>query len=277
MLDTALLPLSLKESRNKIFSMANLLKNFGTTRIVLLHVLGGNNKRKKERVRKQIEEIANKYREIGFQVEMFFKEGSVANTVVNFATEMEVNYIALCWQKKWLIKRTLLGNIDADMIRMTDLPVFIYKKDYYLFKNWDLNKVLYATDFQGTDTKVMPYLKNKDFQADTLYFLHVGSRAPDPDTEKKRREKVDKQLQSLAEECTQAYNRVEKLNVSGNVKNQIVRKAKSRGVDLIVVGKQDKAKGWDQLLGSTAESLPHKANCSIFIVPGMKTRRSVLV
>jgi len=269
MLNTALIPLSLKEHRNKLLSLGRLLKNFGTTRIVLLHVFEGSNRKKKEKTRTKLEEIAYQYRDIGFEVEMFFKGGSVASTVVDFAKEMGVDFIGLSWQRKLLIKRTLLGNIDADIIRMTDLPVFMYKKDYYLFKNWDLNKVLYATDFKGTDSKVMPYLKNKEFQADTLYLLHVGSRAPDPDTDKNRREEVENKLQRLADECAGAYNSVEKLNVVGTVRNQIVGKAKSHGVDLIVVGKQDKAKGLDQLLGSTAEALPYKAHCSIFIISGV--------
>ena len=80
---------------------------------------------------------------------------------------------------------------------------------------------------------------------------------------------MEDKLQRLADECAGAYNSVEKLNVVGTVRNQIVRKAKSHGVDLIVVGKQDKAKGLDQLLGSTAEALPYKAHCSIFIISGV--------
>ena len=122
MLNTALVPLNLKEHRNKVFSMGSLLKNFGTNKVVLLHVLGGDSQNRKQKIRKQLEATAYKYRDIGFSVEMFFKEGSIANTVVNFASEMEVDYIALPWKRKTLVKRTLLGNADADIVRMSDLP-----------------------------------------------------------------------------------------------------------------------------------------------------------
>jgi len=192
MLDKCIIPLSLKEPHQAIYDLVDFLNYFGTKNIYLLHVLPGPKEKKPKKVVDQISELADKIRELNFKTEMYFRSGPVATEVTKLSEELETDFLSLLWARRGFVKRTLLGSIDHDILRLSDIPVFVYKSRLYMEKKTTLNKVLYATDFKATDSSVLPYLVYKDFQADTLYLLHVGERAPDPYTEKIRREKAEK-------------------------------------------------------------------------------------
>jgi len=267
MLKKAAVPLSLKESRHKLYDMARCLQCFGTETVLLIHVMSEEEKaRKQGRVQETIRGIADGLREIGLHAEMYFKSGRVADSVCQAARELEADYLGIHWRRKNVIKQTLLGSADADILRMCSLPVFVYQSRGYLERTTHLHRILYATDFRHTDSAVMPYLQNRDFQAETLYLLHVGERAPDPYTEETRRKESMRNLQRLARECSHAFTTVEPIEVTGSVKWQIIRQARRRKVDLIIVGKSTKARPFEQILGSVAETLPDRTSCSLFIV-----------
>ena len=271
MLKTAVLPLSLKEPKQRLYDMAQCLKCFGTETVYLVHVMTDKEDSPKQRtIQHTIRDIADSLRELGLYVEMYFKSGRIADTVCQTAKELEADYLSLHWRKKNVIKQTLLGSADADILRMCTLPVFIYQSRKHLERTSSLNRVLYATDFQHTDSAVMPYLQDSDFRTDTLYLLHVGERAPDPYAEEERRQESMRNLQRLAEECSFAFTTVETLEVTGSIKGQIIRQARKKKVDLIIVGKSKKAKPLEQMLGSVAETLPDRTRCSLFVVTDIR-------
>ena len=272
MLKTAALPLSLKEPRQSLYDMARCLKCLGTETLYLIHITneeeGGSSKHRT--MQNAIRDIAHGLRELDLSVEIYFKSGRIADTVAQTAKELEADYLGLHWRKKNVITQTLLGSADEDILRMCTLPVFVYQGGGYLERKTSLSRVLYATDFQHTDSAVMPYLQNSDFRAETLYLLHVGERAPDPYAEEERRQESMRNLQRLARECSHAFTTVETLEVTGSVKGQIIRQARKRRVDLIVVGKSEKARPLEQVLGSVAETLPETSRCSLFIVADIR-------
>ena len=266
MLESALVKVSLKEPVAKFQEMAALLKGFGTKKIFLVHVQTSHQKKKEDVVVSKLEELAQKVREQGFEVQTYVKEGHVASRIIDTARELNADYICIYWLPKGIIKQALWGSIDSDILRMSNNPIFVYNRGYLGLRNTEVENVLYATDFKYTDSKVMPYLLNKNFQAESLFLLHVGERAPDPHTEKKRQERAHENLQRLASECTHAYDKVQTLDVVGRINTQIIRQAKKNKVDLIVIGKTDSPNPFKKLMGSTAEVIPNKAKRSVFIV-----------
>ncbi len=267
MLNKAVLPLSLKEPKHKLYDLVQCMRHFGTETVFLVHITSQEeNSKKQKSLQQDIREIAEGIRELGLNVEMYFKSGRIADAVCLAALELEADYLSLHWRKKNVIKQTLLGSADADILRMCRLPVFIYQSRGHLERKTSLHRVLYATDFRHTDSAVMPYLQNRDFRAETLYLLHVGERAPDPYAEKERRQESMSNLQRLAKECSHAFTTVETIEVTGSIKWQIIRQARKMKVDLIIVGKSKKAGPWEQMLGSVAETLPDRTSCSLFIV-----------
>ncbi|MGM0440779.1 MAG: universal stress protein [Chlamydiota bacterium] len=267
MLKKALIKVTFKEPLNYFHDMMALLKGCGTRKLFLVHVKNSNNNFTHKKISDKLEELSEKARELGFEVETLIKKGGVASKILEAAKELEVNYIVIYWMRPGIIKQAVLGSPDADILRRSDLPTFVYNRGYIGAGSTKLERVLYATDFKYTDQKVMPYLLNKYFKADTLYLLHVGKRAPDPYTEEARRKKAKDKLQTLAEECQDAYNEIKTLDLVGGIKAQIVAQAKKNNADLIVVGKLDTHNPFKKIMGSTAEVLPNRAKCSVFIIP----------
>ncbi len=272
MLQKTVLPLSLKEPQYKILNMLEAIQDLGTSHVYLVHVLGTDKASSNSKRQDKLLQIAHQIRDQGFECEMYFKTGYVATEAARISNELDAHFISLLWQAKSALRQAVLGNLLKDIVRQSDLPVFIYKRPSYKAPRLSLNKVLYATDFKRTDSRVMNYLIDSKFQADTLYLLHVGSRAPDPQAEEARRNQVLQNLSRLESECSHAYNQVQKLQTVGSIKDQIVLQAWKHDVDLIILGKFDQEAPFANLLGSVAESVPDKAHCSTFIIPGQRQK-----
>lgn len=273
MLEKTVLPLSLKEPQYKILNMLEATNDLGTKEVYLVHVHSAGKTKTSNKRQEMLLQTAQKIREQGLHCEIYFKIGYVATEVARIALELEADFISLLWKQKSALRQAVLGNALTDIIRQSDIPVFIYKSLYYKAPSLNLRTVMYATDFKKTDSRVMNYLINEKFRANTLYLLHVGSRAPDPEAEQKRRNQVLQDLSRLASECSHAYNQVQKLETVGSIKNQIVLQAWKQNVDLIILGKFDHDMPFAHLMGSIAESVPHKTHCSVFIIPGIKQKQ----
>ncbi len=267
MLKTALVKVSLKEPPDRVAEMLAALRSFGTQEVHLVHVRTSASRVFPVKKRARLERLRERAEALGLIAEVHILQGHVPSRVLQAAWHLDADYVAIAWVHKPVLRQALLGSIDGDVVRMSDSPVFIFKRRF-LGRTESLDSVLYATDFQATDRKVMPYLKNKEFQARALYMLHVGERAPDPATDKARRGEVLANLRRLANDCTQAYESVETLEVVGSVGRTIVKAAKATGVDLVIVGKVDHPDMFKKLTGSVADQLPHRAPCSVFIIPG---------
>lgn len=248
--------------------MIEFIKGYGTKEVHLLHVRTKTNYREREEAENKLAELEAEIEACGLKASSHIRNGSAPSATIDLAKELKADYLAIFWKPKALLRNALLGNIDSDILRMSNLPVFIYNPK--LFKPVvKLESVLYATDFKYTDAVIMPYLINSRFKANTLTLLHVGDRAPDPMTDEARKDKARDNLQRLADECAHAYDQVEVIETIGRVSKQIVTQAKAKKADLIVVGKSENPDAVTRLIGSTAEILPHKAPCSVFVIPGV--------
>ena len=270
MLQTALVKVSLKEPPGRVVEMLAALRSFGTQEAHLVHVRTAASRVFPEKKRSRLAILREKAEALGLIVEVHVLHGHVSTRVLQAAWQLNTDYIAIAWVHKAVLRQALLGSIDGDIVRMSDSPVFIFKRRF-LGRTERLDSVLYATGFQATDRKVMPYLKDKGFHARAMYMLHVGDRAPDPATDKARREKVLDNLSRLANNCAHAYESVETLEIVGPVGRTIVKTAKAKGVDLVIVGKVDHPDMFKKLTGSVADHLPHRAPCSVFIIPGYES------
>ncbi len=266
MLKSAALKVSLTEPTGKFLDMVTMLQSFGVTTIHLIHIASGSEKAihgKEQR----LEALAEKVRARGFHTTTTVERGHIPSRTIAAAHELDADLLGLYWLPKALLAQAILGCIDTDIVRLSDLPVFVYNRRL-MSGPTQLKRVLYATDFQATDAKVMPYLTNKDFAAQELFILHVGERAPDPTTEHARQACVTRNLERLAGECAAAYGVVKTLQKVGNHRTQILRQANAHKADLIVIGKADSPKPLKNLMGSTAETIADRSRRSVFIVPG---------
>lgn len=268
LLSTAAVKISLDEPRKKFLEMIACLKSYGTRQIHLVHIRTKSRYIYMEKAEALLEEIAGEVAAMGLDVGQHIHTGSAPSMFVDTAVSLGADYLCLYWRPKGLLRHALLGSIDSDILRISNLPVFIHKPRLFADSTL-LDRVLYATDFTSTDAAAMPYLVNSRFKARILYLLHVRERAPDPATDKALQESVLDNLRRLADQCRQAYDQVEIIESLGMVRREITRQAKATSADLIVVGKSEKPDAVARFIGSTAEILPHKTRCSIFVIPSI--------
>lgn len=134
-------------------------------------------------------------------------------------------------------------------------------------------RVLFATDFDEVGIKAAHKAKKiADENQATLYLVHVIEPIPAyaypgfagfAEVEVSIREQAEKELAGLAK--TLHIDKEHALLEFGSVKNEIMRVAKEKDIDLIVTGSHGKH-GLGLLLGSTASSIMHHAECDVLIV-----------
>lgn len=265
MLHRAAVKTSLEEPRASFLDMLRLMQGFGTEMVHLVHVTAGTSAELK-RNSARLEELATQVRDLGFTVKTITERGAPARRNAYIAHDLGVDYLALYWMPKPLLVQALMGSIDGDIVRLCDLPVLVYNRSL-MQASTSLKRIVYATGFQATDARVMPYLKSRELEAEELFILNVGERAPDPVAEHARQRCVQQNLERLAAECESVYASVVPMQVIGSRRVQILRQASRLDADLIVVGKRDNPTPVRRLLGSLAEALTRKSRRSVFIIP----------
>ena len=268
MFANVLFPLNLKESMGNIHSLAQSLKSFDTQRLILLTVLSSDLSGKQAvHARKKLSAIKEELEEYGFNIEILLRSGHIATEITRAASELDTGFICMTWKKKPFIRYTLMGSHTKDVIRLSDVPIFMFKRSLFSSSDTRLNAVLYATDFEANDHTILPYLNYDGLKANQLIILNVGQRAPDPNAEQTRLRRVYNKLLSLKDKCADSFDQIETVASIGNPKRVILREARKNGADVIVIGKYTDTSPMEKVMGSTAESIAHRSRVSVLIIP----------
>jgi nucleotide-binding universal stress UspA family protein len=263
MLRHFLFPIAPNSPANTFVAQAEFIRYFEPEKVYLLFVASGEGTRHV----KNIEKIEEKMRKAGLPVERLVHYGHIPTEIVMTAAATKST---ICFTKKWKnpLKKALIGSVVSDVVRMSGQPVLIYKKNISRPLAGGFFNSMYATDFKHSDKTCIRYIQHPAFKAENLILLHVGQRAPDPVAEKKRLEHVHADLDRLASECRHNFRTIEKREIIGlTVAHKILRKARIRDIDLLVIGKIDAQGIFTRFTGSTAEAVYNRANCSVLIIP----------
>jgi nucleotide-binding universal stress UspA family protein len=266
MLRKALIPISFREKREKLEALCALLWSLGTREVILLHV-GSVSRGQGKQSQRRLESVAESVRAQGLTVETALRAGSVQMGVVETATERECDVIAFAFKKKSLLRRAIMGSTVKDVIRQSDIPIFVYKEQPPWRRSDETFRVMYATSLQWGDDIILSYIRDKWFQADEIIFVHVGRRAPDPFVENQRRDRVEEQMRELRKNCGLGESDSRQMAVLGSARRQIVKAARRIPADLVLLGKADSVIGLAPVLGSTTEEVSYNVGCSVLIVP----------
>ncbi|CAM4487340.1 MAG: Universal stress protein A [Legionella sp.] len=134
-------------------------------------------------------------------------------------------------------------------------------------------RVLFATDFDAVGVLAAHKAKKiADENGADLILVHVVEPIPAyaypgfagfAEVELSIREQAEKELNELGDQL--GVDDQHRFIEFGSTKNEILRVAKERNIDLIVTGSHGKH-GLSLLLGSTANSILHNAQCDVLIV-----------
>jgi len=288
---TALLPVSFREPAWRLKAMLAFLQNFDTERVVLLHVSTGPisaaTQSRIEAIRDQVvedlrtelageatntaapdgtadPEAASKV-VAGMTIDVRVRSGSPAFEISLTAREEGADFIYFPWKRKNWIQRTLVGSTTKDVIRLSNLPIFVFKQRRARATD-DAFRILYPTNFKDTDRYVVAYLQYRGLAADELVLLNVHDRAPDPTAESRQESWCRENLSRLTGEVEENFREVEPVAMTGSPRRVIPRVARRNGTDLVILGKSDQESALSAMLGSVAEEVANSAPCSVFIV-----------
>jgi nucleotide-binding universal stress UspA family protein len=255
-----LLPIAGYESLKKAEKLAKYLLVFNIRDIVLLNI--GSSKSKAHEKMKPYVDVFQKN---NFNIQTKWSLGDETSEIIKAAVLCRAELICFLWKKKNTLKRIVFGNITKDVTRLSTIPVFLFKTSEK--KPEQINKVLFPTDFEETDSKILSYITDSKLKFEHLIILHAGERAPDPETEKNRKNKVMENLENLKNSCIDSFSEIEVFSSVGKARKEIIKFAKKHDTDLIVIGKNDSASSYSAILGTSAEAVSQNKYCSVLIIP----------
>lgn len=260
MFNKVLLPIAGYESLKKAEKLGNYLNVFKIKEIVLLNI-GPSKSKSLEKIKPYIDIFQKQ----DFKIETIWENGDETSEIIKTAVSTRAELICFLWKRKNTLKRVLFGNISKDVTRLSTIPVFIFKSPRK--KSDKINRLLFPTDFEKTDSRILPYITHSKLTFDHLIILNAGQRAPDPETEKNRKNKVMEKLKNLKNSCIGSFSKIEVFSCVGKARKIIVKFAKKHNSDLIIIGKNDSASSYSAILGSSAEAVSQNRHCSVLIIP----------
>ena len=144
-----------------------------------------------------------------------------------------------------------------------------------------LRRILHATDFSRASSRALDTAVDfaKQFKAELLlvhvlvpHVMYPPDSEADPllyvELEKSARQQAQSSLEALANKLKRTKVKVRSLLLKGIAHDQIVRAAKNRRADMIVIGTHGRAGISKLLMGSVASRVVSHASCPVLTVRG---------
>ncbi|WP_028573022.1 universal stress protein [Desulfonatronum lacustre] len=265
MLKIIVQPVDLSESLTDVKIRSSFIERFGGREIVLVHVMNpglGD----KDMVQSRLAHLADELNQVGIQAKSVVTQGHVASEITRTAMELAADVIYLPASRKNVLVSSLLGSTTEDVIRLSDIPVFIHKQRPVLVRTEKVHNIVFATDFRKAASRVWLYVRMLGRFVSKLTILHVGERASDPDTEQLRRENVEMLLNELRAKFTDDFQEVALISRIGSPAKHIIDVVEQIQADLVVLGRLNEPFP-SKLLGSTCSRVTSGVSSSVLLIP----------
>ncbi len=268
MFENTLIPVAYGERPDELKNIGVTLKNFGARSVCLYHVHESGSFFRASDI-SWLMFLQEALEEVGLSIEVKRGEGHIASSIAEAAMFQGCDEIYLKAKRRWHIETMLLGSVSQDLLRLSDVPVFVQKIRPHLpdgsdgFSHDDLI-VLYATDLSALSARPLPYIK--EFHGARCHILHVRDRMADPSTERRRRDDVAEKLHGVEEELTPYFGQVTSEQRIGDPATQVLHVSDWLKADVVVLGRK-KSTSFSAPMGDTAERVVNESKASIFLVP----------
>ncbi|MDN5340649.1 MAG: hypothetical protein PWQ30_1758 [Euryarchaeota archaeon] len=268
MFEKTLIPVAYGERPEEVRKAGTILKTLGANSVCLYHVNEPGSFFRGADL-SWLTLLSEALEETGLVVEVKTGEGHIASAIAETALLEGVDGIYMKAKRRWHIETMLLGSVSRDLLRLADVPVFVHKVRPRLPDDGadpaqsDLN-VLYATDLDEASARTLPYVM--EFAGAWCHVLHVRGRMADPLAERVRREAVERELGTVAEELRPYFGRVTVEQQIGDPAAQVLYVSDQIEADVVVLGRKSAA-FLSAPMGYTAERIVTGSRASIFLVP----------
>ncbi len=278
MISRILLPTDFSDVSMKVMECMGDLKDVGVKEVVLLHVLDLNKmispasgidlpaiiEDYEKDARKKLEDLGNKLKGMGFQVEVLdILEGDPVFKIVDASEEANVDVIVIGSHGKSLIKELLLGSVSEGVVRRAKKPVLVVKFDIVddaCIKVFDYmpRKILYAYDFSEGSKKLKEFVKAFAKAGKEVVIVHVVEK-----DEELTEDKI-KELESIKEEFESMGKKAELIIEGGVPYKEIIKAAEDHGATMIALASRGVG-AIREMLGGTVTNVIRRAIVPVFV------------
>ncbi|WP_045222930.1 universal stress protein [Desulfonatronum thioautotrophicum] len=265
MLKKIIQPLDMSESLAEVKMRASFIDRFGGEEIVLVHVMNpglGDRGLMQSRLTHLVDALGS----VGIQARSMVMEGHVASEITRTAMEVAADVIYLPASRKNILVSSFLGSTTEDVMRLSDLPVFIHKLRPELVRTEKVRNLVFATDFRQAACRAWLYVRMLGRFVSKLTILHVGERAADPDTEQLRREHAERMLSELNAKFKDDFQDIALMSRIGSPARHILDIVEQIQADLVVLGRLNEPFP-SKLLGSTCSRVTSRVSSSVLLIP----------
>jgi len=254
------------------------LQEFGTEEVILSHVIdpGMNTLQAYEEAEEYFLNRVEDLKEKGFKPQVEIPVGSPAEEVNKVAEREKVSLVLIGSRGKSKIKEMMLGSIAANIIRTSEVPVFIDKyrgqnDDYETMCPEKFCKILYPTDFSKQSMKVYEtikeLIKTKPEKFLEIVLCHVVDKGETQEEVENSKEKSREELEKLKGELEALGPKVQTFTAVGIPSENINNIAEEEKVTLVMIAARG-AGGFKELfLGSTAENVARRSQRPVILFP----------
>jgi nucleotide-binding universal stress UspA family protein len=217
----------------------------------------------------------------GVDMDLLIREGAVVPMILEEARTVGADLIVIGTHGRTGFDRLLLGSVTEEVLRKADCAVMtVPPADRTATPARTPRTIVCAIDFSPASLKALDHALSlgQELQA-TVLLVHVfdwPSDRPIPkgfelETEAYRglaQDDTRAQLQALVPGDARAWCETEELIATGRPHEQIVRLARERDADLIVMGVHGRSALNLTLFGSTVNQVVRHASCPVVTVPG---------
>ena len=204
------------------------------------------------------------------RLEVTVKEGDPRVEIVYAAAEMRVEMIVLGARGLGRVKRVLLGSTSLAVARYAPCPVAIVQG-----RPHKTRRVLVAVDRSSGSRDALLFLSLSELERDSrVTLLHVLPRAVIAESrrsatsldDRKEHAEAETLLRDAAATLPKSRRSIEPLVAHGDPAVEIVKIARRRDVDLVILGARGLRTLGRLLLGSVSETVLHQAGRPVIIV-----------
>ncbi len=254
------------------------LQEFGTEEVILSHVIdpGKNTLQAHEEAEEYFLNRVEELKEKGFKPQVEIPVGPPAEEVNRVAEREKVSLVLIGSRGKSKIKEMMLGSIAANIIRTSEVPVFIDKyrgqnDDYETMCPEKFCKILYPTDFSKQSMKVYEtikeLIKTKPEKFSEIVLCHVVDKGETQEEVENSKEKSREELEKLKGELEALGPKVQTFTAVGIPSENINKIAEEEKVTLVMIAARG-AGGFKELfLGSTAENVARRSQRPVMLFP----------
>jgi nucleotide-binding universal stress UspA family protein len=214
-------------------------------------------------------------KQAGLHVTKVAPFGRPADTIVTYAADHDSDAIVVGTQGKRGLERFFLGSTAADVLRHSDVPVFVIPPEC-TSQNVPLRRLLVAID--GSEASDAAFDFALELAAPTHASIVLCNVIDTRDLHDTDREVLLRDADALLRtrgEIAAAHGLAHELSVAeGEPSRAIVTAAKTTGADAILIGTHGRSGLQRLFLGSVAESVSRDAEVPVAVVRALRRARA---